>query len=73
MKAKELFGKEVIDADAKVVGKIADVELDISKAAIRSILVKSGLTKKLSIPPEDIDKIGDKVVLRVAKDKIRKA
>jgi len=73
MKAKELFGKEVIDADAKVVGKIADVELDISKAAIRSILVKSGLTKKLSILPEDIDKIGDKVVLRVAKDKIRKA
>ena len=72
MKAKELFGKEVIDANAKVVGKIVDLELDIGKAAIRSILLKSGLTKKLSIPPEDIDKIGDKVVLRVAADKIRK-
>ncbi len=72
MKAKELFGKEVIDANAKVVGKIADIELDIGKAAIRSILVKSGLTKKLSLSPEDIDKIGDKVVLRVAADKLRK-
>ena len=72
MKAKELFGKEVIDANAEVVGKIADIELDVSRAAIRGILVKSGLTKKLSIPPEDIDKIGDRVVLRVAADKIRK-
>jgi sporulation protein YlmC with PRC-barrel domain len=73
MKAKELFGKEVIDVDAKVVGKIADMEIDINKASIRSILVKAGLMKKLSILPGDIDKIGDKVVLKIAKDKIRKA
>lgn len=51
MKAKELFGKEVIDVDAKVVGKIADVEIDINKASIRGILVKAGLTKKLLILP----------------------
>ena len=73
MKAKELFGKEVIDVDAKVVGRIADMEIDINKASIRSILVRAGLTKKLSILPGDIDKIGDKVVLKIAKDKIRKA
>jgi len=73
MKAKELFGKEVIDVDAKVVGKIADMEIDISKASIHSILVKAGFTKKLSILPGDIDKIGDKVILKIARDKIRKA
>ena len=73
MKAKELFGKEVIDVDAKVVGKIADMEIDINKASIRSILVKAGLMKKLSMLPGDIDKIGDKVILKIAKDKIRKA
>jgi len=73
MKAKELFGKEVIDVDAKVVGRIADMEIDINKASIRSILVKAGLTKKLLILPGDIGKIGDKVVLKIAKDKIRKA
>jgi sporulation protein YlmC with PRC-barrel domain len=73
MKAKELFGKEVIDVDAKVVGRIADMEIDINKASIRSILVRAGLTKKLSILPGDIGKIGDKVVLKIAKDKIRKA
>jgi sporulation protein YlmC with PRC-barrel domain len=73
MKAKDLFGKEVIDVDAKVVGKIADMEIDIKKASVLGILVKSGLTKKVSILPGDIDKIGDKVVLRIAKEKIRKA
>lgn len=73
MKAKELFGKEVIDADAKVVGKVVDVELDIGNATILGIVVKSGLTKKISILPGDIDKIGDKVVLKVAKEKIQKA
>jgi len=73
MKAKKLFGKEVIDVDAKVVGKIVDIELDVSNASIPSILVKSGLTKKLSILPQDIGKIGDKVVLKIAKDKVLKA
>jgi len=73
MKAKELFGKEVIDVNAKVVGKIVDMELNIGKATVLSIVVKSGLTKKMSIPPGDIDKIGDKIVLKVAKEKIRKA
>ena len=73
MKAKELFGKEVIDVDARVVGKIADIEIDISKAFIRSILVKAGFRKKVSVLPGDIDKIGDKVVLKIAKNRIRKA
>lgn len=73
MKAKKLFGKEVIDVDARVVGKIVDMELDVSKASIRSILVKSGLGKKLSILPQDVDKIGDKAVLKIAKDKLQKA
>jgi sporulation protein YlmC with PRC-barrel domain len=71
MKAKELFGKEVIDVNARVVGKITDMEIDIGKGSIRCILVKSGFTKKVSIAPGDIDKIGDKVVLKVAKEKIR--
>lgn len=73
MKAKELFGKEVIDVHAKVVGKVVDIELDISKAKILGILVKTGLTKKVSILPGDVDRIGDKILLKIAKDKIQKA
>ena len=73
MKAKELFGKEVIDAEAKVVGKVADIDLDIGKATIFSIVVKSGLTSRIVISPRDIAKVGDTVVLKVARDKIQKA
>jgi sporulation protein YlmC with PRC-barrel domain len=73
MKAKELLGKEVVDADAKVVGKVVDIDLDISKATVLDISVKTGLTKKISISPRDIDKIGDKVLLKVVKDKMKKA
>jgi sporulation protein YlmC with PRC-barrel domain len=72
MKAKELFGKEVIDVNAKVVGKIADMEIDIKKGSILRILVKPGfLTKKISILPADIEKIGDKVTLKIAKAKVQ--
>ncbi len=71
MKAKKLFGKEVIDVNAKVVGKISDMEIDLNKASIRCIEVKSGFTKKVSILPGDIEKIGDKVVLKIAKEKIK--
>jgi sporulation protein YlmC with PRC-barrel domain len=73
MRAKELFGKEIIDVNAEVVGKVADIDLDISKARVICIVVKSGLTKKFSILPADIDKIGDKVVLKVVKGKVLKA
>ena len=72
MKAKELFGKEVIDVNIKVVGKIVDMEIDIKKGSILKILVKPGfLAKKVSILPADIDKIGDKVTLKVAKAKVQ--
>jgi sporulation protein YlmC with PRC-barrel domain len=73
MRAKKLFGKEVIDVNARVIGKIVDMELDIGKATVLDILVKTGLTKKISISPGDIDRIGDKVLLKVSKDKMRKA
>ncbi|MBN2462322.1 MAG: PRC-barrel domain-containing protein [Dehalococcoidia bacterium] len=73
MKAKGLFGKEVIDVHAEVVGKVVDIELDMSKAKILGILVKTGLTKKVSILPGDVDKIGDKILLKIVKDKIQKA
>ena len=72
-KAKELFGKEVIDVHAISVGKVVDIELDISKAKILGILVKTGLTKRVSVLPGDVDRIGDKILLKIAKDKVQKA
>jgi len=72
MKVKELFGKEVIDADAKIVGYIKDVEIDEKKWVVSGVIVKAGFIKKLTIPISDIDKMGDRVVLRTTVDKIKK-
>ena len=73
MNVKDLFGKQVIDADAKVLGKVVDIDLDIEEAAITGIVIKKGWRKKLSISPKSIDRIGDKILLKVTKDKKKKA
>lgn len=71
--ARELLGKEVLDANTKVIGKVVDINLDIDKATILNIVLKTGLIKKSYILPRDIEKIGDKIVLRIAGDEIQKA
>jgi sporulation protein YlmC with PRC-barrel domain len=71
--AKELLGKEVLDANAKVVGKVVDIRLDIDKAVVLNIVLKTGLVKKSYVVPRDIEKIGDKIVLRITGDELRKA
>ncbi|MGA2158712.1 MAG: PRC-barrel domain-containing protein [Dehalococcoidia bacterium] len=73
MRSRELIGKEVIDADAKIIGPVRDVELDLKKWTVTAVIVRAGFIKKLTILTSDIDKIGDKVMLKVAVDKIQKA
>ncbi|MBM3154242.1 MAG: photosystem reaction center subunit H [Chloroflexi bacterium] len=73
MKTRDLFGKEVIDADAKVIGRVEDCDLDISSASLLGIVVKSGFKRRLLVLPQDVAKIGDKIVLKITADKIRKA
>jgi sporulation protein YlmC with PRC-barrel domain len=70
---KELLGKEVLDANAKVIGKVVDIHLDIDKATVLNIVLKTGLVKKSYVLPRDIEKIGDKIVLRITGDQLQKA
>jgi sporulation protein YlmC with PRC-barrel domain len=73
MRVRELMGKEVIDAEAKRIGNVKDVNLDLKKWSVTGIIVKTGYLRKTSILVSDIDKVGDKVMLKVAIDKIQKA
>ena len=73
MKAKDLIGRQVIDVDARVVGRIVDVDMDISSASINSLILKSSWTKRYQISPHDIEKVGDKIILKITKEKMRKA
>jgi sporulation protein YlmC with PRC-barrel domain len=72
MKSREIIGKEVIDAEARIIGPVKDIEIDPTKWTVTGIIVKKSFMKKVTIAAGNIDKVGDKVVLKVAFDKIQK-
>lgn len=72
MNTKQLFGKEVLDANANSIGKVADIDFDIRQGALNHIVVKAGLKKKYVISLDKIDKIGDKVILAIRQDELEK-
>ena len=72
MNTKELFGKEVLDISANKIGKVSDIDFDMQQGIINHIVIKAGLTKKYHITLDKIDKIGDKVILRIGEEELRK-
>ena len=71
MYTNKLFGKEVLDIDANRVGKIADIDVDLLQGTITHIVIKSGLNSKYLVSLDKIDKIGDKVILKVRADELK--
>jgi sporulation protein YlmC with PRC-barrel domain len=71
MYTKELFGKEVLDLDANRIGKVVDIDVDLLKGAINHLTVKTSLTKKCVISLNDIDKIGDRIILKIRTDELK--
>jgi sporulation protein YlmC with PRC-barrel domain len=72
MRSRELVGKEVIDAGARVIGRVKDIEIDPVKWNVTGIIVTTGFMRARNVLTGDIDKVGDKVVLKVVADKIQK-
>ncbi|MBR2665909.1 PRC-barrel domain-containing protein [Methanobrevibacter sp.] len=66
----ELFGKEVLDADIQIVGKVTDVVFDKDSFEITDLVIKgSGLSEQFKasedlVPMEMIKVIGDKILLK---------
>ena len=65
MYTNELIGKEVLDVDANKIGKVSEIDVDLLKGVVNHIIVKAGLTKKYVVSLDKIDKIGDRLTLRV--------
>ncbi|MDR2623739.1 MAG: PRC-barrel domain-containing protein [Methanobrevibacter sp.] len=71
---QDVFGKEVLNTDGVIVGKVHDMEFDDETREIKSIIVKKGgLTNTLNIskgeyviPFDMIKAIGDKILLKDA-------
>ena len=66
----ELFGKEVIDADVQIVGKVSDDVLGKDTYEITDLVLKrSGLSEQIKasedlVPMELVKVIGDKILLK---------
>lgn len=66
----ELFGKEVLDADIQIVGKVSDVVFDTDTFEITDfVLKKTGISEQIKasenmVPIELVKVIGDKILLK---------
>jgi len=70
MNTKKLFNKEVLDSQGNVIGRVDDVNVDMDKRTVSSIVVKTGLLKKIDINLDKITTIGDKIILNIKKDEL---
>ena len=66
----ELFGKEVLDAEVQIVGKVIDVVFDKDTFEVTDMVIKaSGLSEQFKasedfVPMEMVKVIGDKILLK---------
>jgi len=72
MNVKKLLGREVLDANAKMIGKVCDIEFDIDQGVISNVVVKAGMIRKYNVKFDNIAKMGDKIVLRVSEEELKR-
>jgi len=70
MLLSDLAKKEVLDAKANHVGTIIDANVDVSDGKVTNFVLRTSLTKKISLLSDQIDKVGEKVMLKVNKEDI---
>ena len=68
----EIIGKIVLDKNADTVGKVVDANVTFPGWEVKHLLLKIGLIKKLNIEIGKVDKMGDKIILNVAKGELMK-
>ncbi len=71
MHAKDLSGKDIVDANGDKVGEVDDVEIDVMNKMVTGLVAKEGtisaklgMGKEKMISMDMVDTVGDKVVLK---------
>jgi sporulation protein YlmC with PRC-barrel domain len=70
--AEEIIGKEVLDSNATIIGKVKDLEVNLGTKRIEAIVIGKGsisasigISKEENVIPYDmIKQIGDKILLK---------
>ena len=73
MHTSELLRKQVLDKNGNNVGKVVDIDINLPVWSVNQITVKIGMMKKLPIGIDMIDKVGDKVILKITRDELQKS
>ena len=72
MLISHIMEKEVLDKSANKIGLVVDIDYNFPLWTINQLVVRMGILKKINIGVEKIDKIGDRVILKVTKDELVK-
>jgi len=72
MNTKQLFNIEVLDVDAKLIGKVIDLEFNKKQGIIDYLIIKAGVVKQYEISFDKIAAIGEKIILNVDEDQLKR-
>jgi|GEM_PF-1533990 len=72
MLISNVIRKGVLDKNANAVGTVVDLDFNFPLWTINYLVVRTNIIKKVNIGVEKINKIGDKVILKVTKDELVK-
>lgn len=74
MLVSEVLGKKVLDKNALEVGKVSDMDIDLEKGMINSVIISKG---ELSLKPQtfivninEIQKVGDYILISIAAEEV---
>jgi sporulation protein YlmC with PRC-barrel domain len=70
MLISNIIRKGVLDKNANKIGTVVDIDFNFPLWTTNYLVVRMNVIKKLNIGVEKIDKIGDKVILKVTKDEL---
>lgn len=67
-----LTGKKVLDSRGDLIGKVTDIEISLMSGTIKTLLVRSGLSRPVPVKLEDIIVAGDRIIIGKLKSDIKK-
>jgi sporulation protein YlmC with PRC-barrel domain len=73
MRTSELLKKLVLDKNGNNVGKVVDIDINLPQWNVSQVTVKIGMMKTMQIGIDIIDKVGDKVILKITRDELKKS
>ncbi len=72
MLLSDLNKREVLDVNANKTGYLVDVDMNIPQGTINHFVLRTGLLKKVPLTADKIDRIGEKVLLKVSKEEVER-